>query len=78
MKIGTIAGMPLELDDEQVGKIVKIFVKELIAASLDMYSDEATMNKIFETTMAMSQKMYETLEKMNDDVVDDTKSTKLS
>ena len=78
MKIGTIAGMPLELDDEQVGKIVKIFVKELIAASLDMYSDEATMNKIFETSMAMSQKMYETLEKMNDDVVDDTKSTKLS
>ena len=78
MKIGTIAGMPLELDDEQVGKIVKIFVKELIAASLDMYSDEATMNKIFGTTMAMSQKMYETLEKMNDDVVDDTKSTKLS
>ena len=78
MKIGTIAGMPLELDDEQVGKIVKIFVKELIAASLDMYSDEATMNKIFETTMAMSQKMYETIEKMNDDVVDDTKSTTLS
>ena len=77
MKLGSIAGMPLELDDEQVGKIVKIFVKELIAASLDMYSDEATMNKIFETTMAMSQKMYETIEKMND-VVDDTKSTTLS
>ena len=53
-----------------------MFVKELIAASLDMYNDEATMNKIFETTMAMSQKMYETIEKMN--VVDDTKSTTLS
>ena len=77
MKLGSIAGMPLELDDEQVGKIVKIFVKELIAASLDVYSDEATMNKIFETTMAMSQKMYETIEKMND-VVDDIESTTLS
>ena len=77
MKLGTIAGMPIELEDEQVSKLVKMFVKELIAASLDMYSDEATMNKILETTMAMSQKMYETIEKMNN-VVDDTKSTTLS
>ena len=76
MVVGKIGGISLELDDEQVENIVKMFVKELIAASLDMYSDEATMNKIFETTMAMSQKMYETLEKMN--VVDDTKSTTLS
>ena len=76
MLVGKIGGVPLELDDEQVSKLVKMFVKELVSASLDMYSDEDTMNKIFETTMAMSQKMYETLEKMN--VVDDTKSTTLS
>ncbi len=76
MLIAKIGGIPLELDDEQVSKVIKIFVKELIAASLDVYSDEATMNKIFETTMTMSQKMYETLEKMNE--VDDTKSTSLS
>ena len=76
MVVGKIGGIPLELDDEQVGKIVKMFVKELVSASLDMYSDEDTMNKILETTMAMSQKMYETIEKMN--VVDDTKSTTLS
>ena len=42
-----------------------------------MYSDEATMNKILETSMTMSQKMYETIEKMNN-VVDDTESTTLS
>lgn len=78
MLVGKIGGIPLELDDEQVSKLVKMFVKELVSASLDMYSDEDTMNKIFETTMAMSQKMYETIEKMNDDVVDDTKSTTLS
>lgn len=77
MVVGKIGGIKLELDDEQVENIVKMFVKELIAASLDMYSDEATMSKIFETTMAMSQKMYETLEEMNN-VVDDTKSTTLS
>ena len=76
MLIGKMGGIKLELDDEQVSKLVKMFVKEMVAASLDMYSDEATMNKILETTMAMSQKMYETIEKM--DVVDDTKSTTLS
>ena len=76
MLLGKIGGIPLELEDEQVNKLVKMFVKELVAASLDMYSDEATMNKIFETSMKMSQKMYETIEKMN--VVDDTESTKLS
>ena len=77
MLIGKIGGIPLELDDEQVDKLVKMFVKELISSSLDVYSDEATMNKILETTMAWSQKMYETIEKM-DNVVDDTKSTTLS
>jgi hypothetical protein len=41
-----------------------------------MYSDEATMSKILETSMAMSQKIYETMEKMNE--VDDTESTTLS
>ena len=76
MLIGKIGGVPLELDDEQVSKLVNLFVKELIAASLDMYSDEDTMNKILETTMAMSQKMYETIEEMNN--VDDTESTTLS
>ena len=76
MLVGKIGGIKLELDDEQVSKLIKMFVKELIASSLDMYNDEDTMNKIFETTMAMSQKIYETLEKTN--VVDDTKSTTLS
>ncbi len=77
MILGKIGGIPLELDDEQVSKVVKMFVKELIASSLDMYSDEAAMSKIFETTMKLSQKMYEELEEMNN-VVDDTKSTTLS
>ena len=77
MLIGKIGGIPLELEDEQVNKLVKMFVKELVSASLDMYSDEATMSKIFETSMAMSQKMYEIIEKMNNEV-DDTKSTTLS
>ena len=77
MLIGTIGGIPLELDDEQVGKIVKMFVKDLIAASLDTYSDEATMSKILETSMMMSQKIYETMEKMIN-LVDDTESTTLS
>ena len=72
-----ISGIELEIDDEQVSKLVKLFVKELVAASLDVYSDEATMNQILETTMVLSQKMYETFEKM-DNVVDDTKSTTLS
>ena len=76
MLIAKIGGVPVELDDEQVSKVIKIFVKELVSASLDMYSDEETMNKILETTMLLSQKMYETIEKM--DVVDDTKSTTLS
>ena len=77
MLIAKIGGIQLELDDEQVSKVIKMFVKELIAASLETYSDEATMNKIFETTMSMSQRMYEELEKMNN-VVDDTESTTLS
>ena len=77
MIVGEIGGIKLELDDEQVSKLIKMFVKELIASSLETYSDEATMNKIFETTMSMSQRMYEELEKMNN-VVDDTKSTSLS
>ena len=77
MLVGKIGGIPLELDDEQVGKIVKMFVKDLIAASLDTYSDEATMSKILETSMRMSQKIYESMEQMNN-VVDDTESTKLS
>ena len=77
MLVGKIGGIKLELDDEQVHTLVKMFVKELIAASLDMYSDEATMSKILETSMAMSQKIYETMERM-DNVVDDTESTTLS
>ena len=77
MLIGKIGGIPLELEDEQVNKLVKMFVKELVSASLDMYSDADTMNKILETTMAMSQKMIEEIEEMNN-VVDDTKSTTLS
>ena len=77
MLVGKIGGIPLELEDEQVSKLVKMFVKELVAASLDMYSDEATMKKILETSMMMSQKIYETMEKMNN-VVDDTESTTLS
>ena len=77
MLIGKIGGIPLELEDEQVSKLVKMFVKELIASSLDMYSDEATMSRILETSMMMSQKIYETMEKMNN-VVDDTESTTLS
>ena len=76
MVVGKIGGIPLELNDEQVSKLVKMFVKELVSASLDMYSDEDTMKKILETTMAMSQKIYETMEKMNE--VDDTESTTLS
>ena len=77
MLIGKIGGIPLELEDEQVNKLVKMFVKELVSASLDMYSDADTMNKIFEATMTMSQKMYEAIEQMNNEV-DDTKSTTLS
>ena len=77
MLLGKIGGIPLELEDEQVSKLVKMFVKELVAASLDMYSDEATMKKILETSMMMSQKIYETMEKM-DNKVDDTESTTLS
>lgn len=76
MLIGKIAGIELELDDEQVSELVKMFVKELVSASLDAYSDADNMNKILEATMVLSQKMYETFEKM--DVVDDTKSTSLS
>ena len=77
MLIGKIGGIPLELEDEQVNKLVKMFVKELVSASLDMYSDEDTMKKILETSMRMSQKIYESMEQMNN-VVDDTESTKLS
>ena len=77
MIVGSIGGIKLELEDEQISKLVKMFVKELIAESLDMYSDEAKMNKILETSMAMSQKMYEIIEQMNNEV-DDTKSTTLS
>lgn len=54
-----------------------MFVKELVAASLDVYSDEATMSKILETTMTLSQKIYQELEE-TEYVVDDTKSTTLS
>ena len=77
MLIGKIGGIPLELEDEQVTKLMKMFVKELVSASLDMYSDEDTMKKILETSMRMSQKIYESMEQMNN-VVDDTESTKLS
>ena len=74
MLIGNIGGIPLELEDEQVSKLVKMFVKELVKASLDTYSDEDTMKKILETTMAMSQKMIEEI----NNVVGDTESTTLS
>ena len=77
MLIGKIGGIPLELEDEQVNKLIKMFVKELVSASLDMYSDKDTMKKILETSMRMSQKIYESMEQMNN-VVDDTESTKLS
>ena len=77
MLLGKIGGIPLELEDEQVSKLVKMFVKELVSASLDMYSDEATMKKILETSMAMSQKIFETIENI-DNKVDDTESTTLS
>ena len=77
MIVAKIGGIPLELEEEQVAKIVNLFVKELVAASLDMYNDEATMNKILETSMKMTQKIYSEIEKM-DNEVDDTKSTTLS
>lgn len=77
MIVCKIGGIEVEIDDEQVSKLVKMFVKELVAASLDMYNDEATMNKILETSMKMTQKIYSEIEKM-DNEVDDTKSTTLS
>ena len=78
MVVGKIGGIKLELEDEQVSTLVKMFVKELVSASLDMYSDEDTMKKILETSMRMSQKIYETIENEKMNVVDDTKSTTLS
>ena len=57
MKLGTIAGMPLEIEEEAIEKIIKIAVRELAAITLELYNSNEFVERVIEVSTKISEKM---------------------
>ena len=57
MKLGTIAGMPLEIEDEAIEKIIKIAVRELAAVTLELYNSNEFVERLTEVSTKISEKI---------------------
>ena len=57
MKLGSIAGVPLEIEDEAIEKIFKIAVRELAAITLELYSSDEFIERLTEVSTKISEKM---------------------
>ena len=58
MKLGTIAGMPLEIEDEAMERIIKIAVRELAAITLELYDSNEFVERVIEVSTKISEKIY--------------------
>ena len=57
MKLGSIAGMPLEIEDEAIEKIIKVAVRELAAITLELYNSNEFVERIAEVSTKISEKI---------------------
>lgn len=57
MKLGSIAGMPLEIEDEAIEKIIKIAVRELAAMTLELYNSNEFVERLTEVSTKISGKI---------------------
>ena len=57
MKLGSIAGMAIEIEDEAIEKIIKVAVRELAAITLELYSSEEFVERLTEVSTKISEKI---------------------
>ena len=72
MKLGKIAGMPLEVEEEAIEKVIKIAVRELVAATLELYDSDEFVERISNLSAKISEKI------LNDMLEDDKTSSIIS
>ena len=58
MKLGSIAGMAIEIEDEAIEKIIKVAVRELAAITLELYSSEEFVERLTEVSTKISEKIF--------------------
>ena len=57
MLVGKIAGVPLEIEDEAIEKIIKIAVRELAAITLELYNSNEFVERVIEVSTKISEKI---------------------
>lgn len=57
MILGKIAGMPLEVEEEAIEKVIKIAVRELVAATLELYDSDEFVERISTLSAKISEKI---------------------
>ena len=57
MKLGTIAGLPLEVEEEAIEKVIKVAVRELVAATLELYDSDEFVERISNLSAKISEKI---------------------
>ena len=72
MKLGTIAGMPVEVEEEAIEYVIKVAVRELVAATLELYESEEFVERISNMSAKISEKI------LNDLLEDDKTSDMIS
>ena len=72
MKLGKIAGMALEVEEEAIEKVIKIAVRELVAATLELYDSDEFVERISNLSAKISEKI------LNDMLEDDKNSSIIS
>ena len=68
MKLGKIAGMPIEVEDEAIEKVIKIAVRELVTATLELYDSDEFVERISNLSAKITEKI------LNDMLEDDKTS----
>ena len=71
MKLGTIAGLPLEVEEEAIEKVIKVAVRELVAATLELYDSDEFVERISNLSAKISEKII-------NDMLEDDKTSIIS
>ena len=58
MKLGSIAGMPLEIEEEALEKIIKTAVRELAAITVELYNSDEFVERLTEVSTKISEKIF--------------------
>lgn len=71
MKLGTIAGMPVEVEDEAIEKVIKIAVRELVTATLELYDSDEFVERISNLSTKITEKIVNDMLELEDDKTSD-------